>query len=109
MPDDVAYKVLEDDYGYLWFGTNRGLVRFKPETKEIRVFTVHDGLCGNQFNYKSAVKGSDGNFYFGSIEGLISFNPNIKEQTAPVPPIYITRFSIFNEEVTVHTPDSPLK
>ncbi len=33
MPDDVAYKVLEDDYGYLWFGTNRGLVRFKPETK----------------------------------------------------------------------------
>ena len=47
--------------------------------------------------------------YFGSIEGLISFNPNIKEQTAPVPPIYITRFSIFNEEVTVHTPDSPLK
>ncbi len=109
MPDDVAYKVLEDDYGYLWFGTNRGLVRFKPETKEIRVFTVHDGLCGNQFNYKSAVKGSDGNFYFGSIEGLVSFNPNVRERTAPVPPIYVTRFSIFNEEVTVHTPGSLLK
>lgn len=109
MPDDVAYKVLEDDYGYLWFGTNRGLVRFNPDTKDIRVFTVNDGLCGNQFNYKSAVKGSDGKFYFGSIEGLISFNPNIKEQTTDVPPIYITRFSIFNEEVTVRTPDSPLK
>ncbi|MCD8318346.1 MAG: response regulator [Paraprevotella sp.] len=109
MPDDVAYKILEDDYGYLWFGTNRGLVRFHPENKEIRVFTVNDGLCGNQFNYKSAVKGSDGRFYFGSIDGLVSFNPNIKEQTTAKPPIYITRFSIFNEEVTVRTPDSPLK
>lgn len=110
LPDDVAYKILEDDYGYLWFGTNRGLVRLNPETKEIRVFTVKDGLCGNQFNYKSAVKGSDGNFYFGSIEGLVSFNPNIKETTGDsLPPIYITKLSIFNKEVTVHTPNSPLQ
>lgn len=109
MPDDVAYKILEDDHGYLWFGTNRGLVRFKPETKDIRVFTVKDGLCGNQFNYKSAIKGSDGIFYFGSIEGLNSFNPNIEEQTSVVPPLYITGLSIFNNKVTVHTPNSPIE
>ncbi len=108
MPDDVAYKILEDDHGHLWFGTNRGLVRFNPDTKDIRVFTVKDGLYGNQFNYKSAIKGSDGNFYFGSIEGLVSFNPNMQEQTNALSPIYITRLSIFNKEVTVHTPNSPL-
>ena len=109
MPDDVAYKVLEDSLGFLWFGTNRGLVRFNPETEDVRVFTVHDGLCGNQFNYKSAVKGSDGNFYFGSIEGLVCFNPDIRKEPTDVPPIYITRFSVFNEEVTVHSPESPLE
>lgn len=109
MPDDVAYKILEDNKGYLWFGTNRGLVRFQPETNEIRVFTVKDGLCGNQFNYKSAVKGKNGMFYFGSIEGLISFNPNFEEQPSATLPIYITGLSIFNKEVTAHTPNSPLK
>ena len=72
------------------------------------MFTVKDGLYGNQFNYKSAIKGSDGNFYFGSIEGLVSFNPNMQEQTNALSPIYITRLSIFNKEVTVHTPNSPL-
>ncbi len=109
MPDDIAYKVLEDDHGYLWFGTNRGLVRFKPDNKDISVFTVNDGLSSNEFNYKSAFKGSDGNFYFGTIEGLISFNPNFQEEENSIPPLYITRFSIYNEEMTVHKPNSPLK
>ena len=108
MPDNVAYKVLEDEEGYLWFGTNRGLVRFKPGTKDIRVFTTNDGLCSNQFNYKSAVKANDGNFYFGTIGGLVAFNPRIKEQTATLPPVYVTRLSIFNEEVTPHSTASPL-
>lgn len=108
LPDDVAYKILEDNRGYLWFGTNQGLVRFQPDTKSIRVFTVKDGLCGNQFNYKSAVKDTNGRFYFGGIEGLVSFNPDIDEDTTATPPLYITQLSIFNEEVSVHSSQSPL-
>lgn len=57
LPDDVAYKILEDEQSNLWFGTNRGLVRFNPESKDVRVYTTKDGLLGNQFNYKSALKG----------------------------------------------------
>ena len=34
----------------------------------MRVYTTKDGLLGNQFNYKSALKGEDGKFYFGGIE-----------------------------------------
>lgn len=109
LPDDVAYKILEDDHNNLWFGTNRGLVRLNPDTKDIRVYTTKDGLPGNQFNYKSALKGKDGRFYFGSIDGLIAFNPNISEKNDFLPPLYISKFRIYNSEVTVHTPDSPLK
>lgn len=109
LPDDVAYKILEDERHHLWFGTNRGLVRFNPETKEIRVFTTKDGLLGNQFNYKSALKASDGKFYFGGIDGLIGFNPEDAKTDSFLPPVYISKFSIYNKEITVHTPDSPLK
>lgn len=109
LPDDVAYKILEDDRHDLWFGTNRGLVRLNPDTKEVRVFTTKDGLLGNQFNYKSALKASNGKFYFGGIDGLIRFDPKEAKADNFLPPIYISKFSIYNKEVTVHTPDSPLK
>ena len=75
LPDDVAYKILEDEEGNLWFGTNRGLVRFHPDKNDIRVFTTKDGLLGNQFNYKSALKARNGKFYFGGIDGLVAFDP----------------------------------
>lgn len=109
LPDDVAYKILEDEEAHLWFGTNRGLVRFNPETKDIRVFTTKDGLLGNQFNYKSALKASNGKFYFGGIDGLIAFDPKEAKTDNYLPPIYISKFSIYNEEISVHTPNSPLK
>lgn len=109
LPDDVAYKILKDDAHNLWFGTNKGLVKFNPDTEEVRVYTIKDGLLGNQFNYKSALKVSDGKFYFGSIDGLISFNPNTSVETEVIPPIYISGFQVYNQEVTVHTPNSPLK
>lgn len=108
LPDDVAYKILEDKNHNLWFGTNKGLVKFKPETGDIRIFTTQDGLIGNQFNYNSGLKASDGKFYFGTIDGLIAFNPDDDEQNDFIPPIYITKFSIYNKEITVHTPNSPL-
>ena len=109
LPDDVAYKILEDEQSNLWFGTNRGLVRFNPESKDVRVYTTKDGLLGNQFNYKSALKGEDGKFYFGGIDGLIAFDPNSSEKINFLPPVYISKFSIYNKEITVHTPNSPLK
>lgn len=109
FPDDVAYKILEDDNGYLWFGTNRGLVKFNPKDGAVRTYTTKEGLCSNQFNYKSAVKGSDGRFYFGTIGGLVSFDPKADIEMQPEAPIYFTRLSIANEEVTERTPGSPLK
>ncbi|MBO7317282.1 MAG: hybrid sensor histidine kinase/response regulator, partial [Bacteroidales bacterium] len=53
LPDDVSYKILEDSLHNLWFGTNKGLVRFNPQNGSIRVFTKEDGLLSNQYNYKS--------------------------------------------------------
>ncbi|NDV80989.1 hybrid sensor histidine kinase/response regulator transcription factor [Bacteroides sp. 51] len=109
LPDDVAYDILEDDNDNLWFGTNKGLVKFNPETKDIRVFTTKDGLLGNQFSYKSALKAKDNRFYFGGINGLIAFDPHTAERDQPIAPVYISKLSIFNKEVTVHTPGTPLK
>lgn len=108
LPDDTAYKMLEDKNGYLWFGTNNGLVRFNPADGSHTVYNTGNGLPANQFSYKGALKASDGRFYFGCSEGLISFDPyNIQSNTVP-PPVYITGLSINNEEVSPNDTDSPL-
>jgi len=109
LPDDVAYKILEDNYKNLWFGTNKGLVRFNPESKEIRVFTHNDGLLGNQFNYKSALATKSGKLYFGGYDGLIAFDPYQFKENKYIPPVYITKLSIYNKEPIIGGDNSPLK
>lgn len=108
LPDDIAYKILEDKYYNLWFGTNQGLVRFNPETKAVKIFTQNDGLLSNQFNYKSGLVSSSGKLYFGSLEGLIAFKPEEFKENQFVPPVYITRLSVFNKEIEPGMDDSPL-
>ncbi len=109
LPDDTAYKILEDKNQNLWFGTNKGLVKFNPQTEKCEVFTTDNGLPGNQFNYKSALASASGTFYFGSSEGLISFNPYQTYKNSYIPPVFITKMQIGNKEVTAQTKNSPLR
>ncbi|GHT42532.1 hybrid sensor histidine kinase/response regulator [Bacteroidia bacterium] len=110
LPDDVAYKIVEDKNHQLWFGTNKGLVRFNPQTKDVKVFSNSNGLPFNEFNYKSAVAAGDGMFYFGGLNGLIAFDPNSYEANTFVPPVYITQLSINNTKQSInHTDKVALK
>lgn len=112
MPSDVVFQIIEDDQGYFWITTDRGLALFDPRTGSVRqVYTVTDRLLSNQFNYKSGYKSPDGIVYFGCIEGLVSFNPEtlLGRKTDYVPPIYITGFSLLNEKVVVGGRNSPLR
>lgn len=108
FPDNVCYKILEDWHHNLWFGTNKGLVCFNPETRAVRVYTERDGLLSDQFNYKSALESRDGTFYFGTIKGLIAFNPYKMGVNNHIPPVYITQMRVHNQDVKVGDADSLL-
>lgn len=109
LPDDVAYKIVEDKYHNLWFGTNKGLVRFNPQSKDVKVFSNRNGLPFNEFNYKSALAGSNGMFYFGGLNGLIAFDPYRFEENKFIPPVYITQLNINNQAININEANSPLK
>ena len=100
---------MEDKNRNLWFGTNKGLVKFDPETGQSEVFTTDNGLPGDQFNYKSAFVSSSGIFYFGSSEGLISFDPYQMQKNSCIPSVFITKLLIGNKEVTPRSENSPLQ
>ena len=99
LPDNTTYKVLEDKDRNLWFGTTKGLVRFNPQTEEVKVYTKDDKLSGNQFGYKSALKTSSECFYFGGSEGLVAFEPDHIQTNDYIPPVFITKMTVSNKEV----------
>ncbi|MDR0413869.1 MAG: response regulator [Prevotellaceae bacterium] len=96
LPNDVVYKILEDGRGTLWFTTNKGLSSFDPGSGAIKTYTRSDGLLGNQFNYKSGIKTSDGKLFFGCLNGFISFDPQAFTETDYIPPVVITDFRLLN-------------
>lgn len=109
LPDNVAYKIVEDNDGILWFGTNRGLVRLNPTRGDIRVFTTRDGLPSNQFNYKGAILASDGCIYMATIRGLLSFSPTLGASGGPVRNVFFTNLSIGGQTVMPGQKGSVLK
>jgi len=109
LPNDVIYQIVEDENGMFWITTNAGLVRFNPQTRSSKVFTVANGLLGNQFNFRSGFKAKNETIYFGSIDGFISFNPETFSENKYIPYVAITDFLLFNKSVSVGDEDSPLK
>lgn len=49
LPSSEIYSVIQDKKGYMWFGTDRGLVKFDGYT--FRTFTTADGLADNTVFY----------------------------------------------------------
>jgi len=60
--------ILQDDEGYLWFGTYNGIYRFNGE--EFKNITKLDGLVSNYI--LCGFKDASGNLYFGHNNGLVS-------------------------------------
>lgn len=100
LPNNVVYGILADHSGKLWMSTNRGLCRFDPLTRSLRVFDVQDGLQSNEFNRREFFRLRDGKMYFGGIGGVNAFYPDQVKDNAHIPPIVITGFKIFNLSVT---------
>ena len=108
LPDDMAYKAVQDNLGNIWVGTNRGLVRINPSTNKIRVFTKSDGLLTNQFNFNSAFRDTQNRLYFGTIKGLSVIDPSELKDDLTFPPVFLTNFQLHNKDVYPGG-DSPLK
>jgi signal transduction histidine kinase len=100
LPASAVNGILEDRDGTLWVSTAGGLSRFDPRTKAFSTFYESDGLAGNAFEgYPAASKSRRGQMFFGSKSGLTSFWPDQIVETAYIPPVVLTQFSLRNVPV----------
>ncbi len=104
LPNNVIYGILEDEGGDLWLTTNRGLARFAPATGAVRRYGLDDGLQSRGFNEGSYFRGADGVMFVGGINGFNSFRPEAVVDNPHPPPVVLTGFQIFNQDVDLGQP-----
>lgn len=71
---NIYFKIMEDEQGVMWVGSDKGLLSLDPETGSIRKFSIYEGLLNDDFK-NCGVRTADGDLYFGSRNGFIRFNP----------------------------------
>jgi len=101
--EDMLHAVLEDDAGFLWISTNRGLFRARRSALDAfaaggteRVFctsfTEADGMRNRECNgqvHRSAIRSRDGRLWFATQEGVVVVDPALAHRALPAPPVAI--------------------
>lgn len=105
LADNTILTLLEDLDHNLWISTPKGISRIELENGEFpfkiqsRNFDASDGLQGNEFNEKAALRTRAGELIFGGPNGFNIFNPANIKINAIIPPIVFTDFQLFNKSI----------
>ena len=70
---DICYTILEDKEGYFWIGSEGGLARFDPRTKQYRLYNL-PVAPGTDDRVWSLVEDRFGTLWVGTSNGLFTMN-----------------------------------
>ena len=119
--DDASFTIIEDNYGYLWATSNKGVYRVrKSEADSVadgflkrlncRNFGTADGMRSAECNggaQPSALKTRDGRLWFSTIEGAVIIDP-LRLETNPLPPPVILEKMVSGTERMPMIPDASI-
>ena len=98
FPNDVINSIQEDDNGFLWVGTNTGLVKFDPKKESFETYSTNE-LQNPEMSEISALKRKNGELVFGGVNGINVFTSKSNKKSNIAPRTLITDFSIMYEPV----------
>jgi signal transduction histidine kinase/ligand-binding sensor domain-containing protein len=94
LPNNVIYGIIEDDAGFVWLSTNRGLSRFNPVSKEFENYFLSSGLQDMEFNTHAVYRREDGHLYFGGVNGVNHIKPQRRMQNLFKPNVSFSSFDV---------------
>ena len=97
LPSNGVYGILEDNSENLWLSTNKGLAKYNPADRTVKVYDESDGLPGDELNFGPMYKSVDGKMFFGGPEGFFYFHPDSLKENDYLPPVVFTDFTILNK------------
>lgn len=85
---DEVCDIVEDNTGKVWISTLNGLNKYDDKTQTLVNYYATDGIGGNQFNQRAAIKLCDGRLIFGATHGVTIFNPAFKLEPSQAPLVF---------------------
>jgi len=104
LQSDVINGIGEDKKGNLWISTVKGITKFSTkggnnEKEEFKNYDINDGIQKGELNPSAFFVSKNGWIYFGGSEGVNVFHPDSLYKNTNIPPVILTSFKKFNEEL----------
>jgi signal transduction histidine kinase/ligand-binding sensor domain-containing protein/DNA-binding response OmpR family regulator len=105
----IIFGILEDNSHKIWLSSENGLIRLDPENQTSEIYNNFNGLGFDNFSENTCYKRHDGSLIFGGNLGFEVIRPEKIIPSQPETRIELTKFLLFNKEISTHQKDSPLK
>ncbi|MGO4773160.1 two-component regulator propeller domain-containing protein [Flavobacterium sp. W22_SRS_FK3] len=108
-PITSVHSILQGTDGYLWLGTNQGIIKYNTTNQKTVVYDQKDGLVSNEFNDNACLQINANEFYFGGPSGVTYFNSEKIAFNNYAPQVILTNLSIRDQGVTPRAKNGILK
>ncbi|MEO7936102.1 MAG: EAL domain-containing protein [Dokdonella sp.] len=102
LPDATIYAILEDASRRLWLSSNRGITAFDPTTRAMHVFSIKDGLQGQEFNGGAFIALADSSLAFGGLNGINLVKPGTVSPSRFAAPVVVSDIRVGNGPSVYH-------
>jgi ligand-binding sensor domain-containing protein/AraC-like DNA-binding protein len=107
LPDKSVTSIMEDDLGFFWVATHKGLARCTFVDNKCHTFWLSDGLPGLMFNPGACYYDRQASrLWWGNESGLVYCDTKDVNTGNPLPHVQLIRFYINGKEII--TGDTPL-
>jgi signal transduction histidine kinase/ligand-binding sensor domain-containing protein len=108
LPHGEVRGLIEDDRGYFWMPSNRGIIRASLKQLhavadrssprlEVQLLDQHDGLPGPECStgQPGSARDSTGKLWFATLKGVVAVDPETFQLNSQPPPVHV-------EQLTYH-------
>jgi ligand-binding sensor domain-containing protein/AraC-like DNA-binding protein len=100
LPDKSVSSIMEDEMGFFWVATHKGLARCTFTNDQYRTFWISDGLPGLMFNPGACYHDRDnGMLWWGNENGLVYREQPYRDAGNPGVPVQLTGMHVNGREV----------
>jgi ligand-binding sensor domain-containing protein/serine phosphatase RsbU (regulator of sigma subunit) len=93
---DYITLLQQDALGYIWTGTNMGLVKINVEKNTFAHYGIQEGFTAIETKNNAVFKDKDAALWFGTISGATVLRLNEEQTKAVVPLVYLINYQLFS-------------
>ena len=94
LPNMYLYNMFLDKDNFLWMSSNKGILKYDPETLEFKQYTPVDGTQEYEYNAGTAWQSDEGYIVMGGLNGINYFNPSTLDENRLPPKVLIQNINI---------------